>query len=174
MAVNQETVGWLLVQHGAKLHAYTWQFVQDDHLAEDILQDMVVLALKKCNQINDEAHFPAWARQTCRNLAMNALRKRGHHAVSLSNAVLDQLECHWKKLDTVVLSDSIVALRKCMERLAPQARQIIEMRYADDLRPNEVAERLGLKINTVYMAMMRTHRTLAECVERERGEPFDG
>ena len=76
MAIDQETLMRLLTSEEGKFRAYTWQIVRDDHVVEEVVQDMAVLALQKCSQINDPGHFPAWARRTCRNLAMDAIRKK--------------------------------------------------------------------------------------------------
>ena len=58
------------------------------------------------------------------------------------------------------------ALRECVEKLSPYARQLIRMRYVDDLSAQDVAERLNRSPNTIYVALSRTYRHLADCVER--------
>jgi RNA polymerase sigma-70 factor, ECF subfamily len=168
MAIDQETLMRLLTSEDGKLRAYTWQIVRDDHVVEEVVQDMAVLALQKCSQINDSGHFPAWARRTCRNLAMDAVRKKPHRPCLLSNAVLDLLESRWEQLDGEGGSDLIAALRKCVDRLTAHARQILEIRYTEGLRCGEVAKRMGVKVDTVYVTLLRIHRTLAECIENER------
>jgi RNA polymerase sigma-70 factor, ECF subfamily len=168
MALDQETLMRLLTSEESKLRAYTWQIVRDDHVAEEVVQDMAVLALQKCGQINGSDHFPAWARRTCRNLALDAVRKKPRRPYLLSNTVLDLLESRWERLDGEDGSDLIAALRKCVDRLTDHARQVLEIRYAEGLRCGEVANRMGVKVDTVYVTLLRIHRTLAECIESER------
>ncbi len=176
MAIDQETLLRLLTSEQDKLRAYTWQIARDDHVVEEVLQDMAVVALQKCAQIENGQHFPAWARRTCRNLAMAAIRKKSHRPFLLSNAVLDLLESRWETLDGTGASDLIAALRKCVDRLTPHARQVLANRYAEGLPCGEVAQRMGVKVDTVYMSLMRIHRQLEECINREReeGGPTNG
>ena len=166
----------ILVRDHDKLRAYTWQLVRDDSLVEEILQNLAVVALQKLDQIRDAEHFPAWARRTCRNLAMAARRKQGQRPLSLSNASLDLLESHWEKFDAVSSSELTNALRKCVARLTPHAQHILQMRYAEGIAASEIARRLGIKVTSVYVTLMRLHRSLAECIDRERvrGETFHG
>jgi RNA polymerase sigma-70 factor, ECF subfamily len=172
--MDQDTLMRLLVRDQPKMHAYAWQFLRDDHLVEEVLQELALVAVKKGDQVVDEAHFPAWARKTCRNLAMNAVRKRGRSPQLLSTSVLDLLEAQWEKLDPVGGFDLIAALRKCVEKLTVRARQMIDLRYVDDLRSGEIAQRLGVKVGTIYISLMRIHRALAECIAKEKEESSDG
>ena len=80
-------------------------------------------------------------------------------------SVLELLEDHWSSGDAAPAS-ARKALRECVEKLSPYARQLIQMRYVDDLSGQEVAERLNRSPNTVYVALSRTYRHLAGCVER--------
>ena len=58
------------------------------------------------------------------------------------------------------------AVRACVKKLSPYAQQLIRMRYVDELSALEVAERLNRSPNTIYVALSRTYRYLAGCVER--------
>jgi RNA polymerase sigma factor (sigma-70 family) len=88
----------------------------------------------------------------------------------LSNAVLDLLEGHWQQRDGSSAVDLLAALRKCVARLGPRARQVVEMRYAEGLRSGEIAKRLGVKTPTMYVTLTRIHRTLSDCMKREEGQ----
>jgi RNA polymerase sigma-70 factor, ECF subfamily len=170
MAIDQETLMRLLTSEQGKLRAYSWSLTRDDHLVEEIVQDMAVIAIQKHGQIQDAAHFPAWARTTCRNLAMDAMRKKRRPPHTISNTVLDLLDNHWKRLDGVDPSDMAARLRKCIGRLTSRARQLIECRYVEGMRPGEIAKRLNAKAGTIYVALLRIHHKLAECVKTEQRE----
>ena len=168
MAIEQETLMRLLTGEEGKLRAYIWQIVRDDHVVDEVVQDMAVLSLQKCSQIENAEHFPAWARRTCRNLAMEAIRKKQQRQCLLSNAMLDLLESRWERFDGQRSVDLLAALRKCVDRLTPRARQVLEFRYTEGLRCSKVADRMGVKVDTVYVTLLRIHRTLAQCIESER------
>jgi RNA polymerase sigma-70 factor (ECF subfamily) len=170
MAIPPDTLTRLLVREHDKLAAYTWQIVRDDHLVSEVLQEMALVATRKSEQIAGEAHFPAWARCTCRNLAMDMLRQQKRRPLLLSNSVLDLLDTRWQQYDATDSFNLTAALRECLGGLTDHARQIVELRYGSGLPSARVAERLGRKVPTIYVAIARIHRTLHECIRRKQAE----
>jgi RNA polymerase sigma-70 factor (ECF subfamily) len=59
------------------------------------------------------------------------------------------------------------ALAACVRQLAPRARQILEMRYAEEPAvPTEIARRLSWTVNAVNVALSRARRFLQDCTRR--------
>ncbi|MEZ6087346.1 MAG: sigma factor-like helix-turn-helix DNA-binding protein [Pirellulaceae bacterium] len=58
------------------------------------------------------------------------------------------------------------ALQECLQALSPKSREIVRLRYFDDLNISQVAERLGSTAGAMRIALMRIRRQLANCVER--------
>lgn len=52
-----------------------------------------------------------------------------------------------------------------MEQLTPNARELIDLRYARDIKGRALAEKLGRKPNAVFVALSRIHRTLSDCIQ---------
>jgi DNA-directed RNA polymerase specialized sigma24 family protein len=52
-----------------------------------------------------------------------------------------------------------------MSRLTLRAQQIVTLRYVQGLNGAQVAETLGRKVHTVYVALTRIHGRLRECVQ---------
>jgi RNA polymerase sigma-70 factor (ECF subfamily) len=170
MPIPPDLLTRLLVREHDKLAAYTWQMVRDYHLVSEVLQEMALVATRKAGEIADERHFPAWARCTCRNLALDTLRQRQRRPALLSNNVLDLLEVEWSQFDEVDSFSLTAALRDCLKRLSNRARQIVDLRYGSGLSSARVAEHLGRKVTTVYVALTRIHRTLGECIRKKQAE----
>ena len=170
MAIDSDNLARLLVREHEKLAAYTWQIVRDYHLVTEVLQEMAVVAMRKADQIADERHFPAWARCTCRNLALDLLRQQRRRPILLDNSLLDSLEAQWSQWDAEDSSSLTVALRDCLRGLSRNARQIVELRYGRGMSSAQVAEHLGRKVPTVYVAITRIHQALGECIRRKLAE----
>ena len=89
--------------------------------------------------------------------------------------ILDRLDECWERMDDDALGDTLDNLRECLERLTPNARQIVALRYQAGLSGMEVAQRLNRKDHTIYMALSRIHNTLRKCIEeRRRGKVEHG
>jgi RNA polymerase sigma factor (sigma-70 family) len=168
MSINRDQFLKLFIRDYSLLRAYVWQRLYNDDLVEETLQEFAITAIGKLSEIRNEEHFPGWARTTCRYLAMNARSKQQRRPmIMLSNEVLDMLEGEWEKFEVADHQNRMSALRKCLSKLAPYARRLIEMRYAKNLRFRQIAEILGQNKNTVSSAVARIHRFLGNCIEKD-------
>jgi RNA polymerase sigma-70 factor (ECF subfamily) len=168
--IDQESLIILLLRERVKLLAYIRAIVRDEHLAEDVYQDVAVLAIRKCDEIQDSRHFLAWMRLTSRHRALKILRERRHH-VLLDESLLDRLEEQWVEHDPQSSADLTEALRQCLERLSPRARNLVRLRYAEGISGARLAAGLDQSLNTVYVSLSRIHRSLGECIRRRLAEP---
>ena len=167
MSLSEEQVLRVLLSGRLLLLAYVRSIVRDPHMAEDIFQEVSLLALRKRAEVVDETHFQAWIRRAARLEAMNALRREKRQNQVLPEAVLDALDPHWENQRADLAERRAEWLAQCLTRLTDRARQIVVWRYGDGLAPQRLAERLERPINTVYVALARIHKTLGDCIRRK-------
>jgi RNA polymerase sigma-70 factor (ECF subfamily) len=163
--IDQELLVVLLLRERVKLLAYIRSIVRDDHLAEDIFQEVAVLAVRKRDEIRDGRHFLAWMRLSSRHLALKTLRERRHQLL-MDESLLDLLDEQWAEHDLASTADLVEALRHCMERLSPHARNLIKLRYAEGISGTRLAEVVDRSLNTVYVTLSRIHRSLGDCIRQ--------
>ena len=60
----------------------------------------------------------------------------------------------------------LALLRRCMEKLSETDRQLVDMQYADDLRPREIARRVGRSPGAIAQAMHRIRMSLLTCIDK--------
>ncbi|MEO0963494.1 MAG: sigma-70 family RNA polymerase sigma factor [Planctomycetota bacterium] len=152
-----------------RLFAYIWSILGNVHQAEDVLQEVTIVAIEKCNEIENESAVRAWLRTVARLKSMEAIRASRRQPAAMDAAVLDQIGRAWQRLDGQKTSDLVDALQACVNELSPKARKIVKLRYVDAMKSGEIAELLERKVATVYQALTRAHRALAECVRRRTG-----
>jgi len=150
--------------------AYSWTIVRDEHLADDVFQDVSVLALRKREEIRDERHFLRWLRVTARYRSLQLLEKRKAAPRSIGTDVLDALENHWEDCDELETSEVKDALHRCVAKLSPYGRRLVALRYGEGLTGAALAAALSRKLRTVYVAVSRVNQTLARCVEKTLSE----
>jgi RNA polymerase sigma-70 factor, ECF subfamily len=155
----------LLLRERVKILAYIRSIVRDNHLAEDVFQEIAVLAVRKCAEIRDGCHFLAWMRLTARHRALKAAR-REHRYLLMDERLLEHLDDQWAEHDITSSSDLVEALRHCVERLSPHARNQITLRYVDGISGPRLAEVVDRKLNAVYVALSRIHRSLGDCIRQ--------
>ena len=172
MALDHDSCVRLLIRERVKLVGYIRAILGDAHAAEDVFQQVSVLVLKKSQEIHDADHFLGWMRRAARLEALNAARKSKREPLALDSRVAEMLDPHWQRYDAIESSDLIESLRTCLEKLTPNARQLVQMRYHEDLTSSQIADRLNRNVKTVYQAISRARQTLAQCV-RNQTAPLD-
>lgn len=161
--MNHETVIRLLVSDRARLLAYAWSIVRDDHAAEDLYQDVVVVVMNQSDTFHDSAHVMKWTRATLRNKALEHLRTKRSAAV-LSEDVLDILDDHWMEHDQTAIGELTDALRQCLSSLTENTRRLVHMRYGQGMKGIDIATSTGRTAHSVYVALSRAYKALGDCI----------
>lgn len=164
MGVDEHILVRTLVREHSKLLAFIFSIVRDEHLAEDILQEVSMIAIDKRSEIRDPERLTVWLRRTARFKALRAMEKRCRRPMLMDAQILDLLEMEWERFDGVGTSDLIAILRNCLAKLTPYAQKIIGMRYGENLKSGQIGEQLGKKAHAIYVALTRIHRELAQCI----------
>lgn len=164
--MDQDEAMRLFVEQRAPLLGFLRAIVGSRERAEDLLQDLAVLLLRKHADIPNPEAFPGWIRRAARFEARNAMRRV--RAVELDEAALDALEAAWAPAWAGGKDGGedvrIAALERCLAGLSPTARRLVELRYRQGLDCAALAERLGRPLNTVYVGLSRLHRALEDCI----------
>jgi RNA polymerase sigma-70 factor, ECF subfamily len=166
--MDKEAVVRVLIREQSKLLAYLYSIVRESSLAEDLFQEVVVLAMQKHAEIADTAHLLLWARKAARFEGLKLLRDRRRAQVPLEGDVLDLLDAAWLQADATDLAQETDRLKGCMEQLSPKAREILQLKYFQSADGARIAGLLQTKVHSVYVTLSRIHKTLAECVGRQR------
>ena len=170
--MDQKQVIRYMLENREKLLAYVWPIVRDAHVSEDVYQNVAILAMEKCEQIEDEKHLQLWLRKASRYKSLEALRQKDRMPPVLSSQTLDILEPYWDAYDAFETTDLADSLKQCIDRLTTYARQLIKLRYGEGLSCNEVADSVNRNVHAVYKSLSRTHDQLRLCMESKGQVPF--
>ncbi len=155
----------LLSAQVASLRALARSLVRDAHLADDAVQDTLVLALERPPR--DPERLRPWLarvlrrrlRAAWRSGAARGARERAHGAPDEPLAA-DELVLH---LHTQrALAEELLALDE-------PYRAAILLRFYEDLPPREIARRLGLGVPAVKSRLQRGLARLRERLDRRNG-----
>ena len=171
MPIAQEQLVRLLIAERGKVLAFIRSIVRREHLAEDVFQDVSILAMRKQDEIRDEHHFLRWVRTAARLEALNAVRRAKLRELTLDDQVLDGLEAHWRRYDDNPDAQLSAALSECLTALPPGAQRIIRERYESGRSVGELAKAMNRPVESLYVAISRIYRTLSDCVARRVRSP---
>ena len=146
----------LLSRNQTRLFSYILFVVHDRETANDIFQETFVKVITKLNQGKyvTSGKFSAWIMRIAHNVIMDWFREQKIEGVvdqgednDLSNipgsSILDDnIE------DMYVREQVLKDAKKIMEALPPTQREVVFMRFYQDLSFKEIAEMTGVSINT--------------------------
>ena len=159
-------IAQLVVKHRHGLLAYLYGVLPDAHVAEDLFQEVCVVAVQKAAEFQDGTNFVAWARTIARNKLREHLRRRS--GVNVDDAFFDGLESAFDAVrDPDVRKE---ALRRCLGEIQDRARQMLVWRYEEGLTAASIADRTGQSRAGVNSLLQRVREILRECVARRTAE----
>lgn len=161
--LDQETALRSILSQEPLLLGFVRAIVGSRTLAEDIFQDLVVLVMRKHAEIPNAAALPGWCRRAVRFLALKALEKRARERPVMDEELIALIERAVEE-DGEAVDPYLSALGACREKLSAPARELLALRYEKGIPGEQIAERLGRPLNTVYVTISRLHRTLADCI----------
>lgn len=136
--------------------------VKDEDLANDLFQDtfVKVLLMLREGKYNEEGKFSAWLSRVASNIVMDYFRKKPsalEGLVSTDNDtvdVLNRIELSEPSTEQAIVEEQVKETAvKLMNSLPDAQREIIEMRFYQDLSFKEIAELKGMSINTALGRM---------------------
>ena len=153
---NNKAFDLLLSRTQSKLFTYILFVVRDRDLADDIFQETFVKVITKLQQrkYSNTGKFSAWLVRIAHNVIMDWYREIKSEKIvepsedndlsNLSgNEILDMnVENHY--VNEQVLRD----VRKMMNKLPPTQREVVFMRFYQEMSFKEIAEATGVSINT--------------------------
>lgn len=156
----------LFLRHMAAVRGFVFGMLADRSAVDDVLQEVFVVVKERAADFRPNANYLAWVRGIARNKVFEYSRRRRSPPLIFDAALLHLLA------EAAELRDEIgerrrEALAKCLDRLAPRAREIVDLRYAEQsLSPPEIADRLGWSANAVHVALARARAFLRDCTSR--------
>jgi RNA polymerase sigma-70 factor (ECF subfamily) len=134
------------------------------HDAEDVLQEVAVSVARNYATYDPERPFVAWALGIARNHMLMYFRKHHRDRLVFKDQLMRILGSHLEALSGEPDDYRREALHKCLKKLDPDRRRLIEMRYSSGLSVVEMAERLGKSVAAVKGNLHRVRRALEKCV----------
>ncbi|MEM7314995.1 MAG: sigma-70 family RNA polymerase sigma factor [Planctomycetota bacterium] len=169
MPLSTEDILGTLMKSRDRISAAVWLIVHDTQTAEDIFQNVALKAISKNVTFEVEAAVLSWAFITARHEGIDWLRRRKHETAFDVN-MLELLERDWVDETREVADTRSEALRKCLQGIPEKSRQLLKLRYFDGHACQEVADRLGAKLNAIYKRLSRLHHGLKDCIELRMSE----
>jgi len=175
---GDQTAFNLLVWRWEKpLFNFTYKYVGDAHLAQDLVQETFVRMLRSIQGYEHRGAFSTWLYRIAVNLCKDHFRKKRIPMVSLHDYYTtpsgDRVYVKDRVVDEGARSDEAMAaarreelVRRLLAGLPEEQRVVILMKEYQALKFREIAEVLEIPEGTVKARLYRGLRTMREHLER--------
>jgi RNA polymerase sigma-70 factor (ECF subfamily) len=148
-----------------RLYGFILALLADPDQADDVLQETNLVLWRKAEEFTAGTDFGAWACRVAhfQVLAHRRSRQRDRHV--FDDALLRDLAGAAVERGSD-LDSRLRALRRCLARLAPPQRDLLQRRYAGE-PVKTIAAHGGRSAGSISQTLYRLRDALLRCVRRE-------
>lgn len=157
---NQSAISQLIERHSRRVREYIRMMVKDDDVADDIFQETFIKAVRVIDEgrYTDNGRFLSWILRIAHNQVIDYFRSRKQ------NKQVNEADAGYNVLGTLrfaehTVEDDMVAaqinsdVRRLVEMLPDEQREVVMLRYYSGLSFKDIAEQTDVSINTALGRM---------------------
>lgn len=150
----------LIERHKRRISDYIYMMVRDRSLADDIFQETLIKVLRFLDEgrYTDNGKFLSWVLRIAHNQVIDHFRQqRTRNDISEAEAGYDLLND--QRLSDANIEQSIVTeqieqdIRTLVDNLPEEQREVVYMRYFENMSFKDIADETGVSINTALGRM---------------------
>ena len=174
VAGDENALTILINRHQSKIYGFIYSKLSDRDISDDIFQDTFIKVIKtlKSNSYNEEGKFLPWVMRISHNLIIDHYRRnkkmpmyRETEEFSIFSIMSDNMpNIESQLISTQVEND----LRKLIEELPAEQKEVLMMRMYQDLSFKEISEMTGVSINTALGRMRYAIMNLRKVIDKHQ------
>lgn len=135
--------------YSASLFGIIFRLVQDQELAEDLLQDVFVKIWNSFDSYDEtKGRLFTWMVNLARNLSVDKLRSKDFRNQSKNQDIENSVIAIDEQLNTT-LNPETLGVREMVAKLRPEAQAVLDLIYFKGYTHVEASEELGIPLGTV-------------------------
>lgn len=170
---DQSAIETLIQRHKNRVYTYIFLIVKNQALAEDIFQDTFIKVIRslKTGKYTENGKFISWVLRIAHNLIIDHFRKeRLLNTFSNEDSEYDLFNSSKFSEENIeeklVFEQITTDIRKLIDELPDDQRQVIIMRHYLGLSFKEIAERTDVSINTALGRMRYALINLRKIIDK--------
>jgi RNA polymerase sigma factor (sigma-70 family) len=154
----------LMDKHRNQIYNIAFKLVHNPETAEDLTLEVFTKVFTQLHTFNQQNAFSTWLYKMATNHAIDFMRKKKIETTSIEHSFkrdedermeINIVDDSMSAVDTMVQHQDSQMIRNAMDRLSPKYKEILELRFYDDLSYEEIAEKSNLPIGTVKTNLNR-------------------
>lgn len=157
--MDAETFKKVFLPYHQKLYRIAYRIVQDSANAEDIVQETFIKLWNKRNEMHSIDNTEAFAIIILRNTSLDFLRKIKNEPHTDYDFDIPETTSLSTQLE---LEDEADQIKKLINNLPDQQRQVMIMKHWDDYSDEEIEQATGISPGNIRVILSRARKTIRE------------
>lgn len=163
----------LFARHQVRVYRFVLRLVGNQTAAEDLISDVFLDVWRQADRFEGRSAVSTWLLAIARFKALSLMRRKPEQELNeeMAGAIEDKSD---DPEITIQKKDKSAALRRCLEALSPEHREVVDLVYYHEKSVLEVAEIVGIPEATVKTRMFYARKRLSELLKTagiDRGWP---
>lgn len=152
----------------ARIRAYIAGMGIAAHEVDDVAQDVYLEFHKNLDKVPADVAPQRWLKGIARNVCLNHIRRSARRGRLHREALAELLAATETETHRRATEGSLqIALEECCRKLPGDSRELLNLKYQQDLPSDAIAETLSKTAEAVRVALFRIRATLKSCVQKQ-------
>ena len=164
---DQRAFRHLLDIHWNELYGFMIKRTENENEAEDLSLQAFSKAFDKIETYNDKFTFSTWLTSIAKNLHVDLIRKEKtllYESTDVNEVGREVIDETLGPEDQLIRSQNLDKLLQQIRSLKPIYRDVIQLRFFQELSHKEIATQLGLSLSNVKVRLLRAKKLLSEII----------
>jgi RNA polymerase sigma-70 factor (ECF subfamily) len=174
LAGDKKAFEELMRKYEKKIFSFVIRMVRNEETAIDLTQDFFIKVFTVLDKYNFEYKFSTWAYRICYNQVIDHIRKNPGQVHSLDDdsiSAKDMLASENVSRDdgfkNLSREETRVYIWELVENIPPKFRELILLRYIQELKYEEIAEITELPVGTIKNRIFKAKEILKKEMEKD-------
>lgn len=171
---NSQAISTLIERHSRRVRDYIRMMVKDQDVADDLMQETFIKAVRHIDQgrYADSGKFLSWLLRIAHNQVIDFFRqKKSAKNITESEAgygILGTLRFAENNVEDRMVASQIEAdVRRLVDELPDEQREVVMLRYFSGLSFQEIADQTEVSINTALGRMRYALINLRKMIQQK-------
>lgn len=156
----------------AELHSdsYAWAIrccAGDRHMAEEVLQDSYLKALRKIKAFKGQASFKTWLFAIIRYTAIDHAKAKAKRKTVQVEEITNSIQTHPPAVEINISNNLSSVFREALNELSPKQRRILHLVFYQACSIQEAAEIMDIQLGTARTHYERGKSRLRQLLDKQ-------
>lgn len=170
---NKEAFRGLMETYEKRIYGFIYGMIKESHIAQDLTQETFIKVYKSLHTYNPSKEFATWIYTIARNVIHDYLRKNGKRKYNEIQGIvhLEAYPAKYEVEELLEIKEDYERVCRIIDELPLKYKDVIILKYFNDLGYKEIAARLGISEKKVeswlYLARKKIVRQYNKYVKSD-------